>query len=158
MHGRRRSWLDGTMLFLTQLGNGIFAMILATLLYFGVLRPCLCLYLRHLIIMVCGRTDKNAGSSHPTPIKKIENSRIVGSPARGSSFPSGHTSQSFFMATFLLPYFHVNFLIGLAGYLLAFLVGITGSMSACTTTRDVLGGAMLGTAWGLLGVILIQSF
>jgi membrane-associated phospholipid phosphatase len=79
-------------------------------------------------------------------------------PGSGCSFPSGHTSQSFFMATFLLPYFHVNFLIVLAGYLLAFLVGITRIYVGMHYPRDVIGGAMLGTAWGLLGVILIQSF
>ena len=158
MHGRRWPWLDGTMLLLTQLGNGIFAMILATLLYFlgyhvlayaFVLGTLSLWFVVELIKMLIHRTR---------PYKKIENSRIVGSPARGSSFPSGHTSQSFFMATFLLPYFHVNFFIGLAGYLLAFLVGITRIYVGMHYPRDVLGGAMLGTAWGLLGVILIQSF
>ena len=158
MHGRRRSWLDGTMLFLTQLGNGIFAMILATLLYFWgyhvlayafILGTLSLWFVVELIKMLVHRTR---------PYKKIENSRIVGSPARGCSFPSGHTSQSFFMATFLLPYFHVNFFIGLAGYLLAFWVGITRIYVGMHYPRDVLGGAMLGTAWGLLGVILIQSF
>lgn len=105
MHGRRRSWLDGTMLFLTQLGNGIFAMILSTLLYFlghhvlayaFVLGTLSLWFVVELIKMLVHRTR---------PYQKIENSRIVGSRARGCSFPSGHTSQSFFMATFLLPYF-----------------------------------------------------
>ncbi|MCG2729429.1 MAG: phosphatase PAP2 family protein, partial [Acetobacterium sp.] len=81
-----------------------------------------------------------------------------GSLARGSSFPSGHTSQSFFMATFLLPYFHAKFLVWIAIYLLAFFVGITRVYVGMHYPRDVLGGAMLGTAWGMLGVIQNDSF
>lgn len=158
MQGRRRFWLDWTMLFFTHIGNGIFAMILAIILYFSghhvlayafILGTLSLWFVVELIKMLVHRTR---------PYKKIENSRTLGSLARGSSFPSGHTSQSFFMATFLLPYFHANFLIWIAVYLLAFFVGFTRIYIGMHYPRDVLGGAMLGTAWGLLGVILNNSF
>lgn len=158
MHGRRRFWLDRLMLFFAQIGNGIFAMILAIILYFsgqhflayGFVFGTLSLWLVVELIKVLVHRTR--------PYKKIETSRIVGSQARGSSFPSGHTSQSFFMATFLLHYYQANFLIWLAIYLLAFFVGITRIYVGMHYPRDVLGGAMLGTAWGLLGVILNNSF
>lgn len=158
MHGRRRFWLDRLMLFFTQIGNGIFAMILAIILYFsgrhflacGFVFGTLSLWLVVELIKVLVHRTR--------PYKKIETSRIVGSQARGCSFPSGHTSQSFFMATFLLHYYQVNFLIWLAIYLLAFFVGITRIYVGMHYPRDVLGGAMLGTAWGILGVILNNSF
>lgn len=158
MHGRRKSWLDWLMLFFTQLGSGIFAMIVATILYFSgytllayaFALGTLSLWLVVAFIKVLIHRTR--------PYKKIENSRIVGSQARGSSFPSGHTSQSFFMATFLLHYFHANFFIWIAVYLTAFFVGITRIYVGMHYPRDVLGGAMLGTAWGLLGVILNNSF
>lgn len=158
MHGRRKSWLDWIMLFFTQLGNGIFAMTVAIFLYFSgyylmayaFALGTLSLWLVVAFIKVLVHRTR--------PYKKIENSRIVGSQAKGSSFPSGHTSQSFFMATFLLHYFHANFFICLVVYLMAFFVGITRIYVGMHYPRDVLGGAILGTAWGLLGVILNTSF
>ncbi|WP_187389066.1 phosphatase PAP2 family protein [Acetobacterium tundrae] len=158
MHGRRKCWLDWLMLFFTQLGNGIFAIIVAFFLYFSGYNflgyafalGTLSLWLVVTLIKVLIHRTR--------PYKKIENSRIVGSQARGSSFPSGHTSQSFYMATFLLHYFHANLFIWLAVYLMAFFVGITRIYVGMHYPRDVLGGAMLGTAWGLLGVILNNSF
>ncbi|MDO9490615.1 phosphatase PAP2 family protein [Acetobacterium sp.] len=157
MHGHRKSWLDWCMLFFTQLGSGSFAMVVAVILYFSgyhllayaFVFGTLSLWLVVEFIKVLIHRTR--------PYKKIENSRIVGSQAKGSSFPSGHTSQAFFMATFLLPYYHANFFIWLVVYLMAFLVGITRIYVGMHYPRDVLGGAILGTAWGLLGVILNNS-
>jgi len=158
MHGRRKAWLDWSMLFFTQLGSGIFAMIVAIILYlsgyhllaYAFVLGTLSLWLVVEFLKVLIHRTR--------PYKKIENTRIVGSQAKGSSFPSGHTSQSFFMATFLLHHYNANLLIWFVIYLTAFLVGVTRVYVGMHYPRDVLGGAILGTAWGLLGVILSNSF
>jgi len=88
------------------------------------------------------------------PYIKLENIRIVGSRESGRSFPSGHTCQAFFLATLLLQYYHVNLYLWLLLYAIAGLVGITRIYVGMHYPRDVLGGAILGTTWGLLGVIV----
>ncbi|KNZ41992.1 hypothetical protein AKG39_09915 [Acetobacterium bakii] len=158
MHGCRSPWLDWIMLFFTQIGNGIFAMILAIILYFSgerllsyalVLGTLSLWFVVEFIKVLIHRTR---------PYKKIENSRIVGSQARGYSFPSGHTSEAFFMATILLLYYQPHFFIWIGVYAMAFFVGITRIYVGMHYPRDVLGGTMLGIAWGLLGIIINSSF
>ena len=80
--------------------------------------------------------------------------RIVGYRARGRSFPSGHTSQSFFIATLMVQHFHANFLLAVLIYTVAVLVGITRMYVGAHYPRDVIAGAILGSAWGLVGVIV----
>lgn len=154
MRGHRPRWLDWIMLGITQLGNFIFASVLALILYFsgnqmlayelvlGGLTLSLVVQLMKILI-------------HRTrPYIKLENIRIVGSREKGRSFPSGHTCQSFFMATLLLQYYHVPVMVWFALYAIASLVGITRMYVGMHYPRDVLGGAILGTTWGLLGVIV----
>jgi membrane-associated phospholipid phosphatase len=88
------------------------------------------------------------------PYSKLTNIRVVGDRAGGHSFPSGHTSQSFFMASLMSHYFHTSILITFLIYAIAFLVGITRMYVGMHYPRDVLGGAVLGTAWGLVGVMI----
>ena len=158
MHRRRAPWLDWLMLCFTQIGSGFFAMIVAIILYFSdnhllsyeFALGTLTLWLAvELIKVLIHRTR---------PYLKLENSRVVGSRASGSSFPSGHTSQSFFMVTVLSHYYQVDFLLLLLMYAAALLVGITRIYVGAHYPRDVLGGTILGTAWGLLGVIVNNSF
>jgi len=154
MHGRRAPWVDWMMLGFSQIGNGIFAMIIAFILFLkvnhilayelvlGTLSLWLVVELMKIII-------------HRTrPYIKLKNIRIIGSRASGHSFPSGHTSQSFFIATLLLHYYQVNIFIWLMLYGIALMVGITRIYVGMHYPRDVLGGAILGTTWGLLGVIV----
>lgn len=157
MHGRRAPWFDGVMLAFTQIGNGIFAMATAVLLFFRVdhllayeiALGTLTLWLVvELLKVMIHRTR---------PYIKLNNIRIVGSLASGRSFPSGHTSQSFFMATLLSHYYQVDIIVWLGLYAIALLVGITRIYVGMHYPRDVIGGAILGTAWGLLGVIVNSS-
>jgi membrane-associated phospholipid phosphatase len=88
------------------------------------------------------------------PSFRVIKARIVGLRAIGQSFPSGHTSQAFFTATLLAPYFHsAGWLIFLL-YGMALLVGLTRMYVGAHYPRDVLAGAILGSAWGLLGVLV----
>jgi membrane-associated phospholipid phosphatase len=88
------------------------------------------------------------------PSKRVTQARIVGYRALGRSFPSGHTSQAFFMATLLASHFQVSAWVGLLFYAMALLVGITRMYVGAHYPRDVLAGAILGSAWGLLGVLV----
>lgn len=152
--GRRPAWLDGLMLGFTQMGNGVFAYALALVLYFAVRHLLayelvfgnLTLWLTVELIKVLVRRVR--------PYKKLSGIRILGSRERGTSFPSGHTSQAFFMASLLSHYFQTGFPITLLLYTAALLVGITRMYVGMHYPRDVFGGAILGTTWGLLGVTI----
>jgi hypothetical protein len=94
LHGRRARWLDWTMLSVTQLGSGGFALGIAMIYFlsanqslaYEIILGSLSLWLivELMKFLIC-RTR---------PYIKLTNTRIVGSRAGGHSFPSGHTSQS----------------------------------------------------------------
>lgn len=154
MRGHRPRWVDRIMLGLTQIGNGIFALALSIILYLlinhllayelalGTLT--LWLVVEFMKVIFC----------RSRPYMKLSGIRIVGSRDKGSSFPSGHTSQSFFMATLVLNHFQAGLLVSIALYAIALFVGITRIYVGMHYPRDVLGGAILGTSWGLLGAIV----
>ena len=154
LRGRRERWLDWAMLALTQLGTGVFAMGVAiiffltvnhTLAYEVVLGTLsLWLVVELMKTLIC-RTR---------PYIKLTDTRIVGSRAGGHSFPSGHTSQSFFLAALISHYHQFDISGWLILYSVALLVGITRMYVGMHYPRDVLGGAALGTAWGLFGMIV----
>ncbi len=154
IRGGHVKWLDMFMLGSTQLGNGIFAFILALLFYieidkllaYEVVLGTLTLWLIVELLKVIIRRKR--------PFSRLDDIRIVGSRARGHSFPSGHTSQAFFMATLLFQHFNFGLLSGLALYAIALLVGVTRLYLGMHYPRDVLAGSILGTAWGLVGAIV----
>ncbi len=85
---------------------------------------------------------------------RLTQTRIVGRQQGGRSFPSGHTSQAFFVATLLVGYLRPGlWAVGLL-YATALLVGTTRMYVGAHYLRDVLAGAILGSAWGLLGGIV----
>jgi len=147
-------WMDKFMLAGTQLGNGIFAFVLAVffharvdkLLAYEVVLGTLTLWLTVELLKLMIRRKR--------PFAGMDDIRVVGAKARGHSFPSGHTSQVFFMATLLFQHFEFGLLTGLVLYALAILVGITRIYLGMHYPRDVLGGAILGISWGLVGAIV----
>lgn len=153
-HGNRPRWLDRTMLAITELGNGIVTIAIALILYFAVdhqlaykfIWGTLTLWLIVELMKVLIR--------RPRPFTKMTDTRVVGTRARGKSFPSGHTSQAFYIATLLFQYFNANILLAIVLYITALLVGITRMYMGMHYPRDVLAGAMLGTCWGVVGVII----
>jgi membrane-associated phospholipid phosphatase len=154
LRGSRPLWLDRIMLSFTQVGNGISAIVFAVILIIANER-----YLAYELIlgtltlwMVVVLVKAIVHRSRP--FVRLTQARIVGYRARGRSFPSGHTSQSFFMATLLVQHFHASLWIAVLLYAIASLVGITRMYVGAHYPRDVLAGAILGSAWGLLGVIM----
>ena len=154
MRGQRPLWLDRIMLGFTQLGSGITALGMALVLYlvndhllsYQLVLGTLTLWLVvELIKMLIHRAR---------PFMHVAQTRIVGYRASGQSFPSGHTSQAFFLATLMAQHFHAIGWVMLLLYAVALLVGITRMYVGAHYPRDVLAGAILGSAWGLLGVIV----
>jgi len=154
MHGKRVQWLDWTMLAITQIGNFVFAVGVALILFFRVSH--LLAYELILGVLTLGLIVQimKVLIHRTRPYIKLKNIRIVGSRASGRSFPSGHTCQVFFMATLLLHYFQADLYVWFVLYAIALLVGFTRIYVGMHYPRDVLGGAILGTAWGLFGVIV----
>ncbi|NLO93183.1 MAG: phosphatase PAP2 family protein [Clostridiaceae bacterium] len=154
MRGRRPKWVDWMMLGITQLGSGVFALMLAAFFYFfidnllayEVVLGSLTLWLIVEIMKLIIRRKR--------PFLHLKEIRIVGERARGHSFPSGHTSQAFFLATLLLQHFNAVFAGGIIIYIIALLVGITRIYIGVHYPRDVIGGSVLGTAWGIVWAII----
>jgi membrane-associated phospholipid phosphatase len=146
-------WLDRIMLGFTQVGNGFttlaFAVILILVsqryLAYELILGTLTLWLVVMLVKVIAHRSR--------PFIHLTQARIVGYKPRGRSFPSGHTSQSFFIATLMIQHFHAGVWIAVLLYVIAMVVGITRMYVGAHYPRDVLAGAILGSAWGLLGVI-----
>jgi membrane-associated phospholipid phosphatase len=154
VRGRHPRWLDRFMWGFTQIGNGVFIGALALILFlvgdhllaYELILGALTLWL--LVELVKALVHRGR------PFIRMPQARIVGRPAAGRSFPSGHTSQAFFMATLMAGYFHAGVWAVCLLYALALVVGITRIYVGAHYPRDVLAGAVLGTAWGLLGGIV----
>lgn len=150
----RPHWLDQVMLGFTQLGNAFatlgFAVILflinERLLAYELLLGTLTLWLVVMLVKFIVHRAR--------PFILLKQARIVGYRARGRSFPSGHTSQVFFIATLVVQHFHASGWVAILLYAIALLVGITRMYVGAHYPRDVLAGAILGSAWGLLGVVV----
>ncbi len=154
LHGMRPVWLDWTMFAFIQLGNAIAALVFGLILFitgnpllaYEFILGSITLWILVELVKALVRRSR--------PFKRVSQTRIVGLRAIGRSFPSGHTSQAFFTATLLGSYFHTSIWMVLLLYFLALLVGITRMYVGAHYPRDVLAGAILGSAWGLLGVLV----
>jgi membrane-associated phospholipid phosphatase len=154
LRGWHPVWLDWTMLVFTQIGNGLAALVIGLTLYLGghhlvayeFILGSLTLWIVVELVKALVRRSR--------PFFRVTQARIVGLRAIGQSFPSGHTSQAFFMATLIAPYFHASLWVGFLLYSIALLVGITRMYVGAHYPRDVLAGAILGIFWGLLGALV----
>jgi membrane-associated phospholipid phosphatase len=154
VRGSRPLWLDRIMLVFTQVGNGLTSLAIAVILFFASERILAYeLILGTLTLWLVVELVKFV-IRRPRPFLRLTQARIVGYQARGRSFPSGHTSEAFFMATLIAQHFHSSVWVVFLLYAAAFLVGITRLYVGAHYPRDVLAGAILGNAWGLLGVIV----
>jgi membrane-associated phospholipid phosphatase len=154
MRGSRPLWLDQIMLGFTQIGNGFITLAIAVILFlaserflaYELILGTLTLWL--VVVLVKFLIHRSR------PFIRLAQARVVGYRPLGRSFPSGHTSQVFFMATLIAQHFHASVWVVFLLYAVALLVGITRMYIGAHYPRDVLAGAILGTAWGLLGVIV----
>ncbi|MBA4385485.1 MAG: phosphatase PAP2 family protein, partial [Anaerolinea sp.] len=92
------------------------------------------------------------------PFVRLTQTRIVGGRAIGRSFPSGHTSQVFFTAVLIVQGFQIPLFAALGLFVMAFLVGITRIYVGAHYPRDIMAGAILGSAWGVLWGLVDHFF
>ena len=154
LRGRRPLWLDWTMLGFTQVGSATVALAIGLILFlagdhlvaYEFALGSLTLWMMVELVKALVRRSR--------PVFRVTQARIVGYRAVGRSFPSGHTSQVFFAATLMAPFFHASAWVVILLYAVALLVGITRMYVGAHYPRDVLAGAILGSAWGLLGLLV----
>ena len=152
--GYHPMWLDRLMWMLTQLGNMLTAFILAGIFFvlhhrrlaFEIILGTLTLWLLVETIKVL--------SDRARPFLGLEKTRVIGWRERGRSFPSGHTAQTFFVATLLIHWFQLGMWGTIALYAVAGLVGFTRMYVGAHYPRDVIGGAVLGIIWGILATLV----
>lgn len=150
LRGHHPLWMDRVMWVSTQIGNGFMGLLLGALLYFiGSRRLAIELLLGILSLWLTVELIKTM-VERSRPFLTLEDTRVIGWRERGKSFPSGHTSQAFFMTTLLAHHFHVGALLGMTLYSIAILVGFTRIYVGAHYPRDVIAGAILGSVWGLL--------
>ncbi len=146
--------LDSIMWLTTQLGSMWAAFISAFVFFFlAYRRLAIEIILATITLWLMVETIKML-TDRARPFLVLEATRIVGRKESGRSFPSGHTSQIFFMATLLSRELKLDLGQTVVLYLIALLVGLTRIYVGAHYPRDVLGGAVLGSAWGVIAVLI----
>lgn len=147
-------WLDGVMWLATQLGNFVTALILSgTFFILGEHRlpyeMLLGTFTQWLLVEVI-----KSLSNRTRPFLTLKGARLIGWRERGRSFPSGHTAQTFFIITLLTHWFQLGLAGTIALYSIGVLVGFTRIYIGVHYPRDVIGGAILGSIWGILAILI----
>jgi len=154
VRGRRPIWMDQLMLGVTRIGGSIGALGVALALYlvgdrllsYEIGLGTLMLWLVVEFLKFLAHRSR--------PFVRLTQARVVGYRPFGRSFPSGHASQAFFMATLIAQHFHSSVWVLCLLYPAALLVAVTRIYVGAHYPRDVLAGAILGSAWGTLGAIV----
>lgn len=149
-------WLDRCMWLVTQIGS-MPASLAAAFVFFllryrglaaEIVLGTLTLWLLVEAIKILSDRDR--------PFLTLERARVVGWREIGDSFPSGHTSQIFFMVALLVQRFHPGLVWVVGLYLLAVLVGFTRIYVGAHYPRDVIAGFVLGSVWGILTTLVVS--
>jgi membrane-associated phospholipid phosphatase len=147
-------WLDRFMWLVTQLGNMLTAFITAFLLF-------ILSYRRLAIVIIFGTLTLwllveiiKALSDRDRPFLTLDKTRVIGWREKGDSFPSGHTTQIFFLMTLFIHHFQLGMGESVALYAVAALVGFTRIYVGAHYPRDVIAGIVLGSVWGILATLL----
>jgi membrane-associated phospholipid phosphatase len=154
LRGYHRKWLDRVMWLATQVGNMVTAFLLAGLFFvLNTHRLAVEVILGTLTLWLLVETLK-ALTDRARPFLDLEETRIIGWRERGRSFPSGHTAQTFFLMALLSHRFQLGLGGTVALYAVAGLVGFTRIYVGAHYPRDVIGGAVLGSVWGILATFV----
>ena len=147
-------WLDRFMWLATQLGNMLTAFVIAFLLFMlNDRRLAIVIIFGTLTLWLLVEMIK-ALSVRDRPFLTLEKTRIIGWREKGDSFPSGHTTQIFFLMTLLMYHFQLGMGESIALYAVAALVGFTRIYIGAHYPRDVIAGIVLGSVWGILATLL----
>lgn len=157
LRGYHPLWMDRVMWAATQVGNGVVGILLGVFLYFSGNRRLAVMLLLGIMTLWMAVELIKAIVERTRPFMAMEGTRVIGWRERGLSFPSGHTSQAFFMAALLTQYLDFGPLLSGITYFVAFLVGFTRIYVGAHYPRDVIGGGILGSVWGIL-INLIEAY
>lgn len=147
-------WLDRSMWIVTQLGNMLAALALALYLFLRNHRDLAAeIVLGTLTLWLLVESIKML-SDRDRPFLTIAETRVVGWREIGDSFPSGHTTQVFFLVTLLVQHFQPAPFWTASLYAVAALVAFTRIYVGAHYPRDVVAGVVLGSVWGLLATIV----
>jgi len=147
-------WLDRFMWLVTQLGNMLAAFMAAVLLFILNYRgPAVEIVFGTLTLWLLVETIK-ALADRDRPFLTLDKTRVIGWKEKGDSFPSGHTSQIFFLVTFFIRHFQFDMPAAVALYAAAALVGFTRIYVGAHYPRDVIAGVVLGSVWGILAMLV----
>ena len=147
-------WLDRFMWLATQLGNMLAAFIFAFLLFIlSYRRLAIEIIFGTLTLWLFVETIKML-SNRGRPFIVLDKTRIIGRREKGNSFPSGHTTQIFFLMTLIIHGFRLGMGESLALYAVAALVGFTRIYVGAHYPRDVFAGVVLGSVWGILAMLV----
>jgi membrane-associated phospholipid phosphatase len=156
--GNRPTGLDRAFWLATQVGNMVTAFVVAGALFLlGYRGMAIIVIFGTLTLWVVVETLK-ALTRRSRPYLVIEGTRVIGTRERGRSFPSGHTAQTFFLATLLSHEFALGVCATVALYAVAVVVGFTRMYLGVHYPRDVIGGAVLGYAWAILLALLYANW
>jgi membrane-associated phospholipid phosphatase len=146
--------LDRLMWVATQLGNVGFAIVVAVLAYILNNRRFAIGFALGSLTLLLLVTILKAITDRARPFKLMLDTRVVGFRELGLSFPSGHTTQTFFMMTIATLHFQLPLAIAAVLYGAAVLVGITRVYLGVHYPRDVIAGAILGIIWGMVAMLV----
>jgi membrane-associated phospholipid phosphatase len=157
LRGYHPRWLDRAIWLITQLGNMVTAILIAILFLLLNYRSLTVeIIFGSLLLWLLVETIKLL-SDRARPFLTLEGTRVIGWRERGRSFPSGHTSQIFFLATLISHQFHPGVWVTIVLYAVAILVGFSRMYVGAHYPRDVIGGAVLGSIWGVL-ITLVDPY
>lgn len=147
-------WMDRLMWLVTQLGNMLTAFIAAFLFFIlndrrlaiEIIFGTLTLWL--MVEMIKALSDRDR------PFLTFDKTRVIGRREKGDSFPSGHTTQIFFLTTLFVQSFQLEMVESIALYAVAALVGFTRIYLGAHYPRDVIAGVVLGSVWGILAILI----
>jgi membrane-associated phospholipid phosphatase len=147
-------WLDRLMWLATQLGNLGAALLMASLLFIlNYRRMAFEVIFGTLALWVLVETIKSL-ADRDRPFRTLESTRVIGWKEIGHSFPSGHTTQIFFLTTLFIHRFQLGVELSIGLYALAALVGFTRIYVGAHYPRDVVAGIILGSLWGVLTMLV----
>jgi len=142
------------MWLITQLGNMLVALVAAFLFFIFNHRPLA-------IVIIIGTFTLwllveiiKAIANRDRPFLTLDQTRVIGLREKGDSFPSGHTTQIFFLTTLFVYYFQFGRGESIVLYVVAALVGFTRIYVGAHYPRDIFAGMVLGSVWGILATLV----